>query len=101
MIFGKFVSIMKRQGGPLALILALSLLYQLAIYNGQNPYVFLGEDAANIAAFTAARENPGLFQQDALLSHLENFRFYQTVHLYFLPWLKKLTGDYGTAFIST
>ena len=101
MIFGTFVSLMKRQGGPLALILTLSLLYQLAIYNGQNPYVFLGEDAANIAAFTAARENPEFFQQDALMAHPENFRFYQTVHLYFLPWLKKLTGDYGTAFIST
>jgi hypothetical protein len=101
MIFSTFISIVKRHGGPLGLLLILSLLYQIAIYNGQNPYVFLGEDAANIAAFTAARENPEFFRQDALLAHPENFRFYQTVHLYFLPWLKSILGDYGTAFIST
>lgn len=93
--------IIKRHIGPIGLLLILSILYQLAIYNGQNPYVFLGEDAANIAAFTAARENPEFFQQDALLGEPKNFRFYQTVHLYILPWLKKLVGDYGTAFIST
>ena len=44
---------------------------------------------------------PEFFQQDALLGEPKNFRFYQTVHLYILPWLKKLVGDYGTAFIST
>ena len=93
--------IIKRHVAPIGLLLILSILYQLAIYNGQNPYVFLGEDAANIAAFTAARENPEFFQQDALLGEPKNFRFYQTVHLYILPWLKKLVGDYGTAFIST
>lgn len=78
----------------------LASVYQCAIFNGKYPYVFLSSDAANIASFAAVRENPEAFVTDEALGNAGNFRFYQTIHIYVLPFLKTLWGDYGTAYHS-
>jgi len=80
--------------------LFISLFFQVIIFNGKYPYVYLTSDAANIASFVAANENPDSFREDEALGNSNNYKFYQTIHIYLLPKLKKIFGDHGTAFHS-
>jgi hypothetical protein len=69
-------------------------------WNGLHPFVFLYEDAANIASFAAAIDHPERFVADPFLGDSSNFAFYATLHVPLLRALNSLTADYGTAFIS-
>jgi len=77
-----------------------SIIYFLGRWKGAYPFVFLGGDAANIATFAAGWAHPDVFQSDAVLSNQANFRFYATLHIPLIQTLGRITGDYGSAFIS-
>ncbi|MEW5858705.1 MAG: hypothetical protein AB1861_15170 [Cyanobacteriota bacterium] len=77
-----------------------SLLYFLGRWKGAYPFVFLDGDTANIASFAAAWDHPRMFHGDEVLGNPSNFRFYATIHIPIIRSLAKITGDYGTAFIS-
>ena len=62
------------------------------------PLTRIGGDAANIASFAAAYDNPKNFQDDGLLSNLDNIRIYYTIHIPLLRWLNTLVGNYGLGF---
>jgi len=74
--------------------------FQMGRWNGLHPFVFLYEDAANIASFAAAIDHPERFVTDPFLGDSSNFAFYATLHVPLLRALNSLTADYGTAFIS-
>lgn len=82
-------------------VLALfSVLFFVDRFRGVTPFVFLDGDAANIASFAAALDNPEHFVGDAVLGDHQHFRYYLTYHIPLLRWLVNVFGDYGTAFIS-
>ncbi len=64
------------------------------------PFVFLSSDAGIVTSFVAALEQPGLFTNDVLLSNFTNFRYYLAFHPLLIYLLQKVTGDYGSAYIS-
>jgi hypothetical protein len=66
---------------------------------GVHPFVFLDTDAAQLASFAAASDNPGLFANDSFLDDPGNYQFYSTVQIPLIRLLGRLTGDYGTGFI--
>ena len=77
-----------------------ALLCHLGRWNGVNGFVFLSSDAANIASFVAARDNPQFFGSDPTLGDPENFRFYWTVQIPIVRFLARMTGDYGNAIVT-
>ncbi len=84
------------------LVLGFAICAALLFYmrwKGVTPFVFLTDDAGNIASFAAAWDHPELFDGDALLGNLDNIRFYSTVHVPIIRGLARVTGDYGTAFV--
>lgn len=91
---------MKKHLLPVLILIFISILFQVLRVNGKLPYVFLESDAGNIASFCAAEEYHEDFITDDVFNDPSNFIFYQTIHIYILPLLKDLFGDYGTAFFS-
>ncbi|HMK34948.1 MAG TPA: hypothetical protein VK463_07780 [Desulfomonilaceae bacterium] len=77
-----------------------SVLTFLGRWKGVVPFVFLGSDAGIVASFVAAYDNPGLFLHDVLLSDFANFKYYLAIHPVLIHFVKKIVGDYGTAYIS-
>jgi hypothetical protein len=71
----------------------------LARWKGIVPFIFLGSDAGIVSSFVAAFEHPDLFRHDVLLGNINNFRYYLAVHPVLIYALKKIVGDYGTAYI--
>ena len=64
------------------------------------PFVFLSSDAGIVTSFVAALEQPEFFTNDVLLSNFTNFRYYLAFHPLLIYLLQKVTGDYGSAYIS-
>lgn len=83
------------------LFMLFSVMYSLGRWNGTTPFLFLSSDAANISAFAAGLDSPDLFEADELLGNQESFQFYRTIHIPVWRMLEKITGDYGTAALST
>jgi hypothetical protein len=83
-----------------ALFLFFGVLHQFAHLTNRPPYVLLDDDAGNIATFAAARDHPELFHGDEVLGAPELSRWYSTVHVPIVRALSRVTGDYGTAFVS-
>ena len=72
----------------------------LGRWKGITPFVFLGSDAGIVSSFVAAYEHPESFQGDALLGNFANFRYYLAAHPPLIYIISKVTGDYGSAYIS-
>jgi hypothetical protein len=72
----------------------------LGRWKGITPFVFLGSDAGIVSSFVASYQHPDLFVGDALLSDFNNFRYYLAFHPLLLVIINRLTGDYGTAYVS-
>lgn len=83
--------------GIVFLFIGIALIAFGTRWNGYSPFVFLGGDAANIASFAAARDNPDLFIGDGVLDDVQNFRIYIHAQVYLVRFLENLFGDYGTA----
>ena len=83
----------------LVIIILLALLCFFGQWKGSVPYVYLRGDASNIASWVAGRTYPELFQNDYVLSDLDNYRYYYTVYFPILQVLKNVVGDFGTASI--
>lgn len=69
-------------------------------WKGIVPFVFLGSDAGIVASFVAGYDSPDLFRHDVLLADFANFKYYLAMHPVLIHYLKRLIGDYGTAYIS-
>jgi hypothetical protein len=82
----------------LGLFAAFAVVLTIGRLQGNVPYTDLGGDAANVAAFSAARAHPEMFVGDELLGNLQNIRYYLSATLPMLELLKRATGDYGLAF---
>ncbi len=87
-----------------ALVFAFFIVFSLGCFLGRwkgiVPFVFLGSDAGIVASFVAAFEHPDLFQGDVLLGDFTNFRYYLAIHPVLIYFLNRVTGDYGTAYVS-
>lgn len=62
-------------------------------------YSNLSGDAGNYASFAAAKTYPELFQNDPLLSDVNNFDLFSTYHIYLTKALAPVMGNFGTAFM--
>jgi hypothetical protein len=67
---------------------------------GNHPFQFLQleSDAANIASFSAAYDNPENYTRDPFLSDPQNYSAYFAFHIPLIRTLGKLFGSYTTAF---
>ncbi len=78
-------------------------LFALAFFivrvNAGYPLSDLRSDGANIASWAAAWDHPEFFEGDIVLSNLDNFRIYATVHIPLIRLLARVTGDFGWAFV--
>ena len=81
----------------LALFALFAVLYNLLVWDGNSPYIFLTSDAANNASFAAAMDHPEFFHNDAMLGDPANYQYYRILLLPLIRWLAPLVGDYGTA----
>jgi len=72
----------------------------LGRWKGITPFVFLGSDAGIVSSFVAGYEHPELFRGDVLLGNFGNFRYYLAAHPLLIYTISKITGDYGSAYIS-
>ncbi len=72
----------------------------LGRWKGITPFVFLGSDAGIVSSFVAGYEHPELFRGDVLLGNFGNFRYYLAAHPLLIYTISKVTGDYGSAYIS-
>ncbi len=82
----------------LALFAGFAIVLTIGRLQGNVPFTWLDGDAANVAAFSAARAHPEMFVGDELLGNLQNIRYYLSATLPILESLKRVTGDYGLAF---
>jgi|GEM_PF-1166783 len=81
--------------------LIFAIIYFLGVWQGAYPFVFLTSDAANIANFAVGWDHyQDLLSNDPVISNPDNYRFYATIHIPLIRFLSKITGDYGSAFIS-
>jgi hypothetical protein len=81
------------------LFLLLALIFSYGrIGTSCKSFPFLYSDAANIASFAAALDQPTLFGNDTLLANHMNFAWYNTIHIPLIRFLGKVLGDYGAAF---
>ena len=86
-----------------AVCISFFLLVALAYASGRiglhfYDHLLSSSDAANIASFSAALDNPQLFSTDALLNDPANFAFYNTLHIPLIRLLAKWFGNYSTPF---
>lgn len=75
----------------------ISILCFFGYWRNINSFIFLSSDSANISAFIAGRKFPEIFQGDALLSDIDNYRLYLTIHIPLVGWLGDLVGNLGLA----
>lgn len=86
-----------------AVCISFFLLVALAYASGRiglhfYDHLLSSSDAANIASFSAALDNPLDFSNDALLNDSANFAFYNTLHVPLIRLLAKWFGNYSTPF---
>lgn len=73
----------------------LGVACYLDAWRGMDPVLLPGSDAQSILAFALARARPANFVQDALLSNLDNFGFYQLVAAWVIQLAALLGMDLG------
>jgi len=83
---------------PLLFILIALIFSYGRIGTSCKSFPFLYSDAANIASFAAALDQPTLFNNDPLLANNMNFAWYNTIHIPLIRFLGKVLEDYGAAF---
>ncbi|MGV8025674.1 MAG: hypothetical protein AB2L18_03850 [Anaerolineaceae bacterium] len=84
----------------LILLLGISCLLSKNLFGGHfMKYSDLSGDAGNYASFAAAKTYPELFQNDPLLSDVNNFDLFSTYHIYLTKALTPVLGNFGTAFM--
>jgi len=84
----------------LIIFLGISCLLSKNLFGGHfMEYSDLSGDAGNYASFAAAKTYPELFQNDPLLSDVNNFDLFSTYHIYLTKALAPVMGNFGTAFM--
>lgn len=83
-----------------ALLALLALAWQVGRSWLVRPFFYLGADGANVASYSAALDHPAAFTADSVLGDPRNFAHYLTIHTPLVRALERLTGDYGSAFVS-
>lgn len=84
-------------------ILAIGLfscLYQINRMAGNSLFLFQSSDAADIASFAAAKDNPDLFLNDELFLNTKEISIlYPPIQVFLIKQANKITNDYATAYV--
>ena len=84
----------------LLVFLGYAFVYFMGVWNSIYPLGLVTGDAANIAAFVAARTYPEAFVRDFAFNNIKNFQFYTTIHLPLLAFLHRILNVHlGKAFL--
>lgn len=78
---------------------AIAFLCFVARWRGIDSFAFLSSDAANVASFAAARANPDLFANDAVLASTSATAFYLTFHTLWVGQVGAWLNDFALAYL--